>query len=105
MKISSIPMSEQLKASPRKPKPKLKLQPGMQANFGQEIESPSSILAPQLADLSIPKSYTLDLKPDDIETIMELGSGIGGTVTKVNHAPSKTIMARKVSFSYSGHSC
>jgi mitogen-activated protein kinase kinase len=89
--------SDKAAASPRKPKPvRLKLQPGMQANPGQEVESPSSILAPQLADLSIPKSYTLNLKAEDIETIMELGSGIGGTVTKVKHAPTNTIMARKV---------
>lgn len=84
--------------SPRKPKPvRLNLKSGIPTpTAGQDIESPSSILAPQLADLSIPQGYTLDLKAEDIVTIMELGSGVGGTVTKVSHSPSNTIMARKV---------
>ena len=83
--------------SPRKQKPKLNIKPGAApSTSSHEIESPSSILAPQLADLSIPKSLTLDLKGSDISTIMELGSGTGGTVSKVNYLPTNTIMARKI---------
>ena len=85
-------------STPKKQKPKLNIKPGAGASVaGQEVESPSSILAPQLADLSIPKSLSLDLKGSDISTIMELGSGTGGTVSKVNYIPTNTIMARKVS--------
>jgi mitogen-activated protein kinase kinase len=85
------------KASPRKPKPvRLNLKPGIPNSTNDGLESPSSILAPPLADLAIPKSLTLDLKADDIITIKELGSGIGGTVYKVKHSPTNMIMARKV---------
>jgi mitogen-activated protein kinase kinase len=91
-------MSTAEKASPRKPKPvRLNLKSGIPSSGTGSIESPSSILAPQLADLAIPKSLTLDIKVEDIETIQELGSGIGGTVFKVLHTPTETIMARKVS--------
>lgn len=92
-------------SSPRKPKPgKINLKAGPKEG-GDSVDSPTSHLAPQLADLSIPKSLTLDLKPADIVTLLELGSGIGGTVTKVSHAPSNTIMARKVLWIvYAGYS-
>ncbi|KAJ8323528.1 hypothetical protein BDV3_001635 [Batrachochytrium dendrobatidis] len=89
-------------AAVRKPKPvRLNLKqgnitPGGVGVPGQEIESPSSVLAPQLADLSIPKNLQLDLKADDIQILQELGSGSGGTVSKVLHKPSNTIMARKI---------
>ncbi|KAI8898040.1 kinase-like domain-containing protein [Globomyces pollinis-pini] len=46
--------------------------------------------------MSIPKSCSLDLKPEDIETLFELGSGAGGTVSKVIHKPTGNIMARKI---------
>jgi hypothetical protein len=52
-------------SSPRKPKPvRLNLKSDIKPmREGEVMESPSSILAPQLADISIPKSYsTLDLK-------------------------------------------
>ena len=51
-------------ASPRKPKPRLNLVPGAPPKSGEEsLDSPSSVLAPQLDAISIPKSYTaLDLK-------------------------------------------
>ncbi|KAH6560437.1 hypothetical protein BASA50_009671 [Batrachochytrium salamandrivorans] len=89
-------------AAARKPKPvRLNLKPGTinpggSGVLGQEIESPSSVLAPQLADLSIPKNLQLDLKSEDIHILQELGSGSGGTVSKVLHKPSNTTMARKI---------
>jgi hypothetical protein len=52
-------------SSPRKPKPvRLNLVPGAPPKAGEEpLDSPSSVLAPQLDAISIPKSYTaLDLK-------------------------------------------
>ncbi|KAJ3275615.1 MAP kinase kinase (MEK) [Terramyces sp. JEL0728] len=68
----------------RKPKPvRLNLKPGITATAGQDIESPSSILAPQLKEIHIPKSLQLDLKPEDISTLVELGSGAGGTIIHV----------------------
>lgn len=46
--------------------------------------------------LEIGIEYKLDLKPEDLEIIKDLGSGNGGTVSKVRHLTSGTIMARKV---------
>lgn len=46
--------------------------------------------------LEIGIEYKLDLRPDDLEVLKELGSGNGGTVSKVKHITTGTIMARKV---------
>ncbi|KAI8914581.1 kinase-like domain-containing protein [Gorgonomyces haynaldii] len=87
-------------SSAKKQKPvRLQLNPTIKPATGdlkQEVESPSSVLAPQLADLSIPKNLSLDLKVEDMQTLQEMGSGNGGTVTKVIHKPTKTVMARKI---------
>ncbi|ERS95916.1 STE/STE7/MEK1 protein kinase [Sporothrix schenckii ATCC 58251] len=48
------------------------------------------------AHLEIGIEYNLDLRPEDIEFIKELGSGNGGTVSKVRHIPTNTTIARKV---------
>ncbi|CAK7264666.1 MAP kinase kinase (MEK) [Sporothrix epigloea] len=48
------------------------------------------------ANLEIGIEYNLDLRPEDIEFIKELGSGNGGTVSKVRHIPTNTTIARKV---------
>jgi hypothetical protein len=49
------------------------------------------------AQLEIGIEFNLDLKPDDLEIIKDLGAGNGGTVSKVKHIPTNTVMARKVS--------
>jgi mitogen-activated protein kinase kinase len=46
--------------------------------------------------LEIGIEYKLDLRPEDLEIVKELGSGNGGTVSKVKHLTTGTIMARKV---------
>jgi mitogen-activated protein kinase kinase len=38
----------------------------------------------------------LDLRPEELEVVKELGSGNGGTVSKIRHLSTGTIMARKV---------
>ena len=50
----------------------------------------------QTAQLEIGIEYKLDLKREDLEVLKELGSGNGGTVSKVRHKATGTIMARKV---------
>ncbi|KAJ3254501.1 MAP kinase kinase (MEK) [Boothiomyces macroporosus] len=81
----------------RKPKPvRLNLKPGITATAGQDIESPSSILAPQLKEIAIPKSLQLDLKPEDIVTLVELGSGAGGTVSKIIHVEAKNSVRKQI---------
>jgi mitogen-activated protein kinase kinase len=54
------------------------------------------------AQLEIGIEYKLDLRPDDLEVLKELGSGNGGTVSKVRHITTGTIMARKVIHRQSG---
>jgi mitogen-activated protein kinase kinase len=46
--------------------------------------------------LEIGIEYKLDLRPEELEVIKELGHGNGGTVSKVKHLTTGTVMARKV---------
>jgi len=46
--------------------------------------------------LEIGVEFRLDLRAEDLIVIKELGAGNGGTVSKVQHAATKVIMARKV---------
>lgn len=48
------------------------------------------------AQLEIGIEFNLDIRQEDLEIVKELGSGNGGTVSKVKHLPTGTIMARKV---------
>lgn len=50
----------------------------------------------QTAQLEIGIEYKLDLKREDLEVLRDLGHGNGGTVSKVRHMATGTIMARKV---------
>ena len=47
--------------------------------------------------LEIGLEFKLDLRSEDLVVLKELGAGNGGTVSKVMHASTKVIMARKVS--------
>ncbi|KAI0024305.1 MAP kinase [Xylariomycetidae sp. FL0641] len=51
---------------------------------------------PNEAQLEIGIEFNLDLRQEDLEIVKELGSGNGGTVSKVKHLPTGTTMARKV---------
>ncbi|KAJ3015904.1 MAP kinase kinase (MEK) [Thoreauomyces humboldtii] len=63
----------------------------------QELDSPSGgPLVAELSQLSLPQETKLDLKQEDIVVEMELGAGNGGTVHKVVHRPTGTVMAKKV---------
>jgi mitogen-activated protein kinase kinase len=53
-------------------------------------------LSEQMATLEIGVEFKLDLRAEDLKTIERLGAGNGGTVSKVEHIPTKTIMAKKV---------
>jgi hypothetical protein len=50
----------------------------------------------QTAQLEIGIEYKLDLKREDLEVLKDLGAGNGGTVSKVRHMATGTVMARKV---------
>lgn len=46
--------------------------------------------------LEIGVEFRLDLRSEDLQIIKELGSGNGGTVSKVMHTATQVIMARKI---------
>ncbi|OXV09880.1 hypothetical protein Egran_02357 [Elaphomyces granulatus] len=46
--------------------------------------------------LEIGLEFKLDLRSEDLVTLKEVGAGNGGTVSKVMHATTKVIMARKI---------
>ena len=50
----------------------------------------------QTDTLEIGLEFRLDLRSEDLVTLKELGAGNGGTVSKVMHASTKVVMARKV---------
>jgi hypothetical protein len=52
--------------------------------------------------LEIGVEFQLDLKAEDLIVLRELGSGNGGTVSKVQHTATKVVMARKVRWMASG---
>src|SRR6266550_6041675 len=54
-------------------------------------------LTNHLARLDIMGSPRFDLKNEDLTSLQELGHGNGGSVVKVHHVPTSTIMAKKVS--------
>jgi len=69
------------------------------SNGGREIRvNKRDTLVHQLSNLEIGVEFKLDLRAEDLEVIHELGAGNGGTVSKVIHKATKTVMARKVSF-------
>jgi mitogen-activated protein kinase kinase len=53
-------------------------------------------LSTTLANLDLSKRKRFDLKHDELKNIEELGMGNGGSVMKVEHVASGTVMAKKV---------
>lgn len=76
-----------------KPPPRPAAPPETSQQVGSEMDD----LAGRTQQLEIGIEYKLDLKREDLEVMKELGSGNGGTVSKVKHIATGTIMARKVS--------
>ena len=64
------------------------------ANLGSDLGAKGE---ENTAQLEIGIEFNLDLKPEDLEIIKDLGAGNGGSVSKVRHIPTSTVMARKVS--------
>lgn len=53
-------------------------------------------LSSTLANLDMNAETKFDLKNEDLKELQELGQGNGGSVKKVEHIPTGTIMAKKV---------
>lgn len=60
------------------------------------IQMPGGDNAKQSAQLEIGIEYKLDLRKEDLEVLKDLGHGNGGSVSKVRHMATGTVMARKV---------
>ncbi|KAG0183346.1 MAP kinase kinase (MEK) [Apophysomyces sp. BC1021] len=60
------------------------------------LEEEYSKLCEQLSELEIGLELRLDLRPEDFKSVDELGRGNGGTVCKVLHVRTNTVMARKI---------
>ena len=58
-------------------------------------------LSNTLANLDMNAETRFDLRNEDLKDLQELGQGNGGSVKKVEHVPTKTIMAKKVSYQHS----
>lgn len=52
----------------------------------------------ELSTLEIGVEFKLDIRSDDLKYMQELGAGNSGSVSKVMHVATKTIMARKVCY-------
>ncbi|KAI0070619.1 Pkinase-domain-containing protein [Panus rudis PR-1116 ss-1] len=53
-------------------------------------------LSTTLANLDLNKEKPYDLRNEDLRDMQELGQGNGGSVKKVEHVPTGTIMAKKI---------
>lgn len=62
---------------------------------GKSLEEYSN-LCERLSDLEIGLELRLDLRSEDFSELDELGRGNGGTVCKVLHVRTKTVMAKKI---------
>jgi len=56
-------------------------------------------LSNTLANLDLNAEVKYDLRDEDLKDLYELGQGNGGSVKKVEHVPTHTIMAKKVCLS------
>jgi mitogen-activated protein kinase kinase len=56
-------------------------------------------LSNTLANLDMNAETRYDLRTEDLKDLQELGQGNGGSVKKVEHTPTNTIMAKKASVS------
>ncbi|KAI0473224.1 MAP kinase [Xylariaceae sp. FL0804] len=83
-------------AAPKQPAPAGGNANGQQAPGWGAGGSRAADEAGQEAQLEIGIEFNLDLRQEDLEIVKELGSGNGGTVSKVKHLPTGTMMARKV---------
>ncbi|KAI9027118.1 kinase-like domain-containing protein [Phycomyces nitens] len=65
-------------------------------SYTKNLEVEYNKLHEQLSDLEIGLELRLDLRPEDFKSVDELGRGNGGTVCKVLHVRTNTVMARKI---------
>lgn len=69
------------------------------ASAGAKRMTYHTTLSDTLASLDLNAEVKYDLRDEDLKDLHELGQGNGGSVKKVEHVPSRTIMAKKVCLS------
>ncbi|KAF8623317.1 hypothetical protein AX17_007458 [Amanita inopinata Kibby_2008] len=69
---------------------------GITPGTGRSRSAMQASLTNTLASLDIKGSTKFDLRNEDLKNLEELGHGNGGSVVKVKHMPSGTIMAEKI---------
>ena len=74
---------------------------GLDSDTGTGSARPSAVRATLSSTLAKLEMVQFDLRDADLRKIAELGQGNGGSVEKVEHMPSGTIMAKKVGYSLS----
>ncbi|KAJ7605977.1 Pkinase-domain-containing protein [Mycena polygramma] len=71
--------------------------PPLRANTLHGLQDDGASLSSTLASLDPKPEYKeFDLKNDDFNNLEELGQGNGGSVMKVQHVPTGTVMAKKI---------
>ncbi|KAL1931273.1 hypothetical protein VTP01DRAFT_10410 [Rhizomucor pusillus] len=66
------------------------------ASYSSSSSTSSSTSSTTADNNAETNSNFMEIKPEDLETIKQLGEGSAGTVTKVLHKPTNLIMAKKV---------
>ena len=66
------------------------------ASFTSRRNTYHAHLSNALANLDMNREIKFELKAEDLMDLQELGAGNGGSVKKVEHMPTGTIMAKKV---------
>ncbi len=81
-----------------KNKPKLNLKLNLSSPVAAQPMALGSAIVEDVANEAGPEKTKFKLNDANLQYIHELGAGSGGTVSKVLHLPTQTIMARKVIF-------
>lgn len=82
-----------LKSEPKPPTPEAAA-PGGPTNGA--YSGSREDLSGQLSTLEIGVEFKLDLRAEDLKFLHDLGAGNGGSVSKVMHQATRTVMAKKV---------
>ncbi|KAF8907407.1 kinase [Mucidula mucida] len=70
--------------------------PNTASPMGSTRRSTYATLSNTLANLDINAETKYDLRNEDLKEMQELGQGNGGSVKKIEHTPTGTIMAKKI---------
>jgi mitogen-activated protein kinase kinase len=70
--------------------------PGSGSQYNAKRNTYHTALSNKLAALDMKDEIKFELRNEDLKDLQELGAGNGGSVKKVQHVPTQTIMAKKI---------